>query len=387
MSARRGATREFISLDVLAARLSEESAAGDTEWRPVFLRLCPGQGAALAAICRAHRVAVVDAFDRQMADLARVRMPGSGAEERSALVEEMVGRAGGADACGTWVWVPWERRIIHLLDEAEYVEVITNRNRDKITLEEQRLLRAKRVGVVGLSVGGEAAVTIAQEHLCGEMVLADFDALDLSNLNRLGAGFDDLGRNKAVIVARRISKIDPYLRLRVHPEGVTEENVEAFLDGLDLLVEECDGLALKQSIRVKARERGIDVIFAGDERGFLSLEPYAGFPELEPFHGRLEAPQRSREAYATTLDFLRDLTVWLGGWEAISDRSRRSLERIGTELCGYPQLAGEARYAAGQLAWFARRLLLGERVAPYVGHLDLDALVDGRAPRTSKRSA
>ena len=82
--------------------------------------------------------------------------------------------------------------------------------------------------MVGLSVGGEAAVTIAQEHLCGSMVLADFDALDLSNLNRLGAGFDDLGRSKAVIVARRIMKLDPYLDLTVLRRGLPTRTWTAF---------------------------------------------------------------------------------------------------------------------------------------------------------------
>lgn len=58
-----------------------------------------------------------------------------------------------------------------------------------------------------------------------------------------------------------------------------------------------------------------------------------------------------------------------------SERSRRSLEQIGDTLCGYPQLASEARFAAGQIGNVVRRLLLGERVAPFFGHLDLDDLV------------
>jgi hypothetical protein len=255
--------------------------------------------------------------------------------------------------------------------------VITDRNRDKLTREEQRFLRTRRVGVIGLSVGGEAAVTLAQEHLCGAIVLADFDQLDLSNLNRLGAGFDDLGRNKAVLVGRRVAKIDPYLDVTLYPEGVSLEDMDAFLDGLDLLVEECDGLGIKLEIRRRARERGLDLVFAADERGFLSVEPYGTHPELEPFHGRIAEPQGPRASYPTALAFMKDLTEWMGGWDQISERSRRSLEKLGTELCGYPQLASEARYAAGQVGHVARRLLLGERVPPFCGHLDLDRLVPG----------
>jgi hypothetical protein len=371
-TARAGAPR-ILTLGAFASCLPEP--VPPDAWRPAFLRLRPGERPGLELVCRAAGVEVVDTLARQFDDLAAAILPAGTGDERRAFVEDRVATAGDMDACGTWVWIPWERRLVHLLDEDDYVEVITNRNRDKITREEQALLRSKRVGVVGLSVGGEAAVAIAQEHLCGEMVLADFDALDLSNLNRLGAGFDDLGLNKAVIVARRIMKIDPYLRLIVYTEGVTAGNADAFLDGLDLLLEECDGLALKYEIRAKAKERGIDVLFAGDERGFLSVEPYGQCPDLEPFHGRLDGPQRPRERDATPVDFWRALTVWLGGWDAISEQSRRSLLQIGSTLCGYPQLSGEARYAAGQLAWFSRRLLLGEAVEPFVGHLDLDELV------------
>jgi hypothetical protein len=125
----------------------------------------------------------------------------------------------------------------------------------------------------------------------------------------------------------------------------------------------------------------MDVIFAADERGFLSVEPYRSHPELELFHGRVPSTPRAREAYGSDRDFYRDLTVWVGGWDAIHERSRLTVERIGETRVGYPQLAGEARFAAGQLAHVARRLLLGERVLPFAGHLDLAQLVPSAPSR------
>jgi hypothetical protein len=344
-------------------------------WQPCFIKLLPNELDVFLEQCRYLRITVIDEIERQLEDLAAVRLPSGGSHARREFVKNEVTGAGSRAAIGNWVYLPWEAKVVHLLDADSYFEVITNRNRDKITLEEQKRLRAKRIGVLGLSVGGEAAVTLAQEHLCGRIVLADFDRLDLSNLNRLGAGFDDLGRNKAVIVARRIVKINPYLDITVFDEGVTNENLSAFLDGLDLLIEECDGLTLKHVIRRHARERRLNVVFAADERGFLSVEPYAHWPELRPFHGRIKEPQPSRDSFPSAAAFWKALTEWLGGWDAISTRSRRSLEQIGTTLCGYPQLASEARFAAGQVGHVARRLLLGERLRPYCGHMDLDVLL------------
>ena len=344
-------------------------------WRPVLVRLSPGDLDRFAALCRNHRIALLDSIDRQLADLATVRLPSSDPSERQRFVEQEIAASGGREAYGSWIYLPWEAKVIHLLDRDDYFEVITSRDQEKITREEQHLLRTKRIGVMGLSVGGEAAVAVAQEHLCGSIVLADFDRLDLSNLNRLNAGCDELGLPKTTIAARCIARIDPYLEVVVFEDGVSDAYLDQFLDGLDLLIEECDGLRMKYEVRLRARERGINVVFAADERGFLSVEPYAYRPELPPFHGRIVGPPPPRESYPTPLAFMQALTEWMGGWDQISERSQRSLERIGDTLCGYPQLASEARYAAGQIGHVARRLLLGERLPPSLNHFDLTELV------------
>ena len=357
------------SLDAFARALFVEPAPSSTCWRPLAFRLLAGEWERFERLCQQHHVDLIDCIDRQLVDLAAVRFPSS-PSERERFAERASAGCGGRAFYGKWVYLPWQRTVAHLLEKDEYFEVITNRNQDKITHEEQRLLRTKRVGVIGLSVGGEAAVTVAQEHLCGEMVLADFDRLDLSNLNRLGAGFDDLGRGKAVIVARRIVKVDPYLELELFENGLTTENLDAFFDGLDLVIEECDDLRMKHAVRVEAKKRGVNLVFAADERGFLSVEPYAHHPELRTFHGRVEASPLPRETFPTPLAFMKVLTAWMGGWDRISSRSQRSLERIGDTLCGYPQLASEARYAAGQVGHVARRLLLGERLRPFIGNID-----------------
>jgi len=365
-----------LDLAGFAAALAAPVTPPEASWRPVIARLAPGDAARFTALCGEHRLRVLDTMDRQLAELAVVRFPSMARQgERADYVERMLREHGDPAAYGVWVYFPWSGTVVHLLDRDDYFAVITDRNRDKITREEQHRLRSKRVGVLGLSVGGEAAVAVAQEHLCGRLVLADFDRLDLSNLNRLGGGADDLGLPKTTIVARRIARIDPYLVVTVLEEGVTADNADGFLEGLDLLVEECDGLVVKHDIRRRARSRGLDVVYAADERGFLSVEPYGLCPDLAPFHGLVAEPPRTRASYPTPRAFMRALTEWLGGWDHISPRARASLEGIGETHSGYPQLAGEAHFAAGQVAHVARRLLLGERLPPFFGALDLADLL------------
>lgn len=364
-----------VSVDVFEHVLSRPEDSPDAMRHPLIVRLGAREYPRLETLASAHGVLIVDEIERQIHDLSQVRFPGGSPETWRAFREDMHDRHDGLAYAGNWIFLPWQGTLVHLLGEEDYYAVRTDRNRDKITVAEQARLRSRSVGVVGLSLGAEVAAAIAQEHLCGHIALADFDRLDLSNLNRLNAGFDDLGLLKTTVAARRIARIDPYLKVTLYDDGVTEQNAGHFLAGLDLLVDECDGMSVKYHLRVLARKIGLNVVFAGDERGFLSVEPYARRPDLDVFHGLLDHPQRARSEYESPREFLMDLTTWLGGWDAVSARTKNSLSQIGERRCGFPQLASEARFAAGQVGQVARRLLLGEPVAPFLGHIDLDQQV------------
>ncbi len=76
---------------------------------------------------------------------------------------------------GVWVYYPWSQRMVHLLDEDEFINVRTNRNQYKITRDEQHALSNKKIGIIGLSVGQSIALTLSMERGYGELRLADFD--------------------------------------------------------------------------------------------------------------------------------------------------------------------------------------------------------------------
>src|SRR4051812_41330975 len=89
---------------------------------------------------------------------------------------------------GVWVFYPWSGRLVHCLPRDEHRMVRSDRNRYKLTTAELSILREKTIGVLGLSVGNMAAITLALEGVGGAYRLADFDRLSLSNLNRLRGG-------------------------------------------------------------------------------------------------------------------------------------------------------------------------------------------------------
>lgn len=186
-----------------------------------------------------------------------------------------------------WVYYPWRQAVAHILGPRAFQRVRLDRNRDIITLEEQVSLRARRIGVVGLSVGHVIAHTLAAEGLCGQIRLADFDSIDLSNLNRVPASVVDLGVNKAMVAARRIVELDPYLDVQIFAGGITADTVHTFLDGLDVVVEECDSLDVKFMVREAARLRRIPVLMATSDRGLTDIERFDLEPERPLMHGLL----------------------------------------------------------------------------------------------------
>ena len=132
-----------------------------------------------------------------------------------------------AEPC-RWAYYPWRRIVVAVLAPRAFRAVRLDRNRNMITAEEQARLGALRIGVAGLSVGHIIAHTLAAQGMCGELRLADFDRLELSNLNRVPATVFDLGVNKAEAAARRIAELDPSDKLS--PSLTHSGSVQAIIE-------------------------------------------------------------------------------------------------------------------------------------------------------------
>lgn len=296
---------------------------------------------------RLHLDPEVESVDRRNAQIAGLRKlrPSPDAE---ILAEEV-----------RWVYYPWRRAVVAVLGPRGFRALRLDRNRNNITTEEQARLHALTIGVAGLSVGHIIAHTLAAQGLCGAIRLADFDELELSNLNRVPATVFDLGLNKAHVAARRIAELDPYLTVEVCDTGISVDTVDAFLDGLDIVVEECDSLEMKAILRIGARARHLPVLMATSDRGIVDVERFDQEPERPILHGLLGQldvgllpGMSSREKIP---HMLRHLEA-----ERISPRTAASLIEIDRSLSTWPQLASDVGVGASALAEAVRRIGLSE---------------------------
>jgi hypothetical protein len=328
-------------------------------WGPIVLDCGSRTDRAIAERLAAGEVQTFDRLELQRAELRELRPPVS-----DELLTETP----------RYVYYPWRRALVKIVGPKSFELLRLDRNRNKITREEQARLREFRIGVVGLSVGHAIAHLLAMEGLCGELRLADFDDIAVSNLNRIPASLLDVGINKTVTAARRIAEIDPYLPVSIWKSGVTAENVGAFLDGLDLVIEECDSLDIKVLLREAARERRIPVIMETSDRGLLDVERFDLDPDRELFHGLLSGVSTSAIAGLSMRDKVPYVLQILEP-QQVSTRGAASLVEVGKSLSTWPQLAGDVTLGAATTAAAVVRLVRDGQLPSGRLRVDTEALL------------
>jgi molybdopterin/thiamine biosynthesis adenylyltransferase len=119
-----------------------------------------------------------------------------------------------------------------------------SRNIGWVTPAEQLELRGKRVAIAGMGgVGGIHLLTLARLGI-GAFHIADYDTFDVVNFNRqVGATLSTLDRPKVEVLKAMALDINPELEIQVFDRGVHRDNMEAFLEGVDLYIDGLDFFA------------------------------------------------------------------------------------------------------------------------------------------------
>lgn len=96
------------------------------------------------------------------------------------------------------------------------------------------------VGIAGAGgLGSAVAVALARIGI-GGLIVADFDIVEPSNLNRQQYFIDQLGQPKVEALADNLRRINPYVRVEPHQIRLTPDNVPAVFAEVDVLVEAFD---------------------------------------------------------------------------------------------------------------------------------------------------
>ena len=326
-------------------------------------------------------VQVFDQYQGLLEELCEIRNP----SVRDPLLfaplwAEFLGDHGGADlrAQGSWVFFPWNNKLVHYLPQELHDELRTARNRNIITAEEQKLFRECAVGIAGLSVGSHAALTLAMMGGCNTMKLADPDVVSGSNLNRIRLGFSAVGQRKVDLSAQIIYEMNPYADLHLFPSGISKENFEQFVNvgkRIAVFLEEMDNLGLKIEVRKWARALRIPVLMVTDNADgvIVDVERYDLEPDLPIFAGRLKDIPEGDLAGLGAADKIR-IASQIVDVAAIEPRMLASVHEVGKTLNSWPQLATAATTPGVALAYLVKLISLRQKLVSGRTTISFDSL-------------
>jgi molybdopterin/thiamine biosynthesis adenylyltransferase len=307
---------------------------------------------------------IVNAFERQLKELFLIENSAFIGESKEKVYssEEFLKFQKDREKDFVYVYYPWNHHLVKTVKEEDYFKLITNRNKDLITEEEQKKLYNYKVAVFGMSVGSNISLVLTQAGIAKNIIIADFDDLDTSNLNRIIAGLHQVGLNKTTIAARRIYEYNPFANITQLKEGITKDLLEELLNSkkIDCIIEEIDQMQMKIETRKLAYKYKIPVLMVTDngDYGVLHIERYdLGYDKI--YEKDLSYWDERMKSYEGKKDFA-DIVIntIVGGPEKVDPRMLASAQRVvAKELISWPQL-GSAALLGGIAVTYALKQII-----------------------------
>lgn len=333
--------------------------------RPEFLRT----EAEMEQLRNSHpELTLVDAFSRQLKELffienhSFIGIP----KEEAFATDDFKNYAARNEGAFVYVYFPWINTVVKTVGAEDYFKLKTNRNQDLITAEEQLTLRDYKVAVLGMSVGSNVAFVLTQAGISNDIILADFDELDTTNLNRIQAGVHEVGTNKTVVAAHRIYEDNPFAHVILLEEGVNETNLEELIKAgkVNCILEEIDDMPFKIHARLLAMKYRIPVVMVTDngdgvvlhvERYDLGHDKIWGKPH-EYYEEKLADGPMTKERAGGII--MNDI---VGGVHRVDPKMIESVKRVlAKELVSWSQLGSAAILGAVVATYTIKEIALGK---------------------------
>jgi sulfur carrier protein ThiS adenylyltransferase len=104
------------------------------------------------------------------------------------------------------------------------------------------------VGIAGLGgLGSNVAIALARTGI-GKLIIADFDKVETSNLNRQQYFVDQIGRSKVDCLIENLRRINPDVKVEGYQVKLTNGNIPEIFSGAQVIAECFDKADAKQMI-------------------------------------------------------------------------------------------------------------------------------------------
>jgi adenylyltransferase/sulfurtransferase len=134
-----------------------------------------------------------------------------------------------------------------------------------IGAEGQRRLAAGRIAIVGCGATGSALAQLLARAGVGKLRIIDRDYVEASNLQRQSL-FDEADASestpKAIAAARKIAGFNSEVEVEARVEDVVPENIEAILEGMDVVLDGTDNFETRYLVNDYAVKASLPWIYA-----------------------------------------------------------------------------------------------------------------------------
>ena len=153
-------------------------------------------------------------------------------------------------------------------DQADFLERYSRHLRlPEVGLDGQRRLEAARVLLAGAGgLGSPAAFYLAAAGV-GDLRLVDDDVVERSNLQRQILHTEQaIGSAKVESARERLSALNPRTRVEAVAQRITSANVEALLDGVDVVIDGSDNFPLRYLLNDACVKLGKPLVYGAVQR-------------------------------------------------------------------------------------------------------------------------
>ncbi len=106
-------------------------------------------------------------------------------------------------------------------------------------------LKKATIGIAGAGgLGSNIAVSLIRAGIT-KLIIADFDRIEMSNLNRQQYFYDQVGSIKVEALKENLIKINPYAEITTHFTKIGVENIKEIFGSADIMVEAFDRAEMK----------------------------------------------------------------------------------------------------------------------------------------------
>lgn len=125
------------------------------------------------------------------------------------------------------------------IDEEQFDKEHHSRNLGLLTEEDQKKIGEVTLLIAGCGVGSQIALSAARIGF-DKFILVDGDTIELSNTNRQGYSWRDVGKFKVDALARKIRAINPHAKIKKFPIFIDIKNAEKIARKADIIVDSID---------------------------------------------------------------------------------------------------------------------------------------------------